>query len=65
LKGLIDYSNKPVLAKEKNKKEVSRQALFEHWASWRCLFKFQPIQEIEEYFGPKVAFYFAWLGKSF
>ncbi|EDL17994.1 Trp53 inducible protein 5, isoform CRA_a [Mus musculus] len=32
------------------------------WARWRNMFEPQPIDEIREYFGEKVALYFTWLG---
>ncbi|XP_075402378.1 anoctamin-9 [Tenrec ecaudatus] len=32
------------------------------WAQWRSMFKVQPVDAIRDYFGEKVALYFAWLG---
>lgn len=62
--GLIEYEDlsRCDLLKEATKKDLKRQLLFRHWARWNCLLKFQPLDEIEEYFGTKIAFYFAWLG---
>jgi len=44
------------------KESVNRQFLYDHWATWKCVFSFQPVNKIEEYFGPKVAYHFVWLG---
>jgi len=39
-----------------------RQILSIEWASFRCIFKYQPIEIIKRYFGIKIAFYFKWIG---
>lgn len=36
--------------------------MLDEWASVSKLIKFQPIDEIKDYFGAKFALYFAWLG---
>ncbi|XP_039986924.1 anoctamin-7 [Xiphias gladius] len=39
-----------------------RQILYAYWARWSCWRCYQPLDHIREYFGEKIALYFAWLG---
>ncbi|XP_067142295.1 anoctamin-1-like [Centruroides vittatus] len=39
-----------------------RLFLLKNWATVRCIFKQQPLDEIRCYFGVKIGLYFAWLG---
>ncbi|XP_035535557.1 anoctamin-7 [Morone saxatilis] len=39
-----------------------RQILYTYWAKWSCFRRYQPLDHIREYYGEKIALYFAWLG---
>lgn len=39
-----------------------RELLYTNWASVKKWYRYQPLDDIKEYFGVKIGLYFAWLG---
>ncbi|XP_055346067.1 anoctamin-7-like isoform X2 [Paramacrobiotus metropolitanus] len=49
-------------ARRRNAHSNQRQILRDHWADFKCFFRYQPIGHIRSYFGEQITLYFAWLG---
>ncbi|XP_030556231.1 anoctamin-1 isoform X2 [Drosophila novamexicana] len=47
---------------EINEKGTMRELLYTNWASVKKWYRYQPLDDIKEYFGVKIGLYFAWLG---
>ncbi|KAL9888568.1 anoctamin 1 isoform 2-T2 [Glossina fuscipes fuscipes] len=47
---------------EITEKYTMRNTLYDHWASVRKWYRYQPLDYVKEYFGVKIGLYFAWLG---
>ncbi|ALC47465.1 CG16718 [Drosophila busckii] len=41
---------------------TTRELLYSNWASVRKWYRYQPLDDVKEYFGVKIGLYFAWLG---
>ncbi|KAM8704225.1 hypothetical protein ACLKA7_008772 [Drosophila subpalustris] len=47
---------------EINEVGTMRELLYTNWASVKKWYRYQPLDDIKEYFGVKIGLYFAWLG---
>lgn len=47
---------------EINEEGTMRELLYTNWASVKKWYRYQPLDDIKEYFGVKIGLYFAWLG---
>ena len=58
----IEYLENILSQFSENEIYDSRAYLQDKWASFKNIFKFQPLDEIKEYFGVKNAIYFGYVG---